>query len=270
MNLEVGSDVESDHGRGTVLVITKEWLIYTAHRTGEEICLSRRHDEYWIPVTDHTLTVAAKDAAATVAVLNEAFRADPNAMHSLICNRVPCNQALADSPSVVVETSPVLRGDNYQVGMMCVLNAVLRANGLPLVAAAFSEESGPGDRATLLGFCTYDPGSGRPVGDADDNQLPEVPQQPTPPMEVTLRDAADRERDSLRLSLDMEENPAGISLCLGGYGLREMDPNAGGVIFLELYEGTARLMVWADITSPDPTHVISLAGAKESNRLQDE
>lgn len=92
----------------------------------------------------------------TVEALNIAFQADPNAIHSLICNRVPCNQFLADDQFVVVDTPPVLPEGNFQVGALGLINAVLAANDLPLVAAKFSDEKNSEGQSKLLGFCEYD------------------------------------------------------------------------------------------------------------------
>ena len=39
---------------------------------------------------------------AALQTLNEACTADPGALHALICNRVPCNTALADHPPIQV------------------------------------------------------------------------------------------------------------------------------------------------------------------------
>ena len=43
----------------------------------------------------------------------------------------------------------------------------------------------------------------------------------------------------------------------------------GWPVVIEYYKGDVRVIVWADINQEDPTHVISLASAKESNRLPD-
>ncbi len=96
--------------------------------------------------------------AATVEALNIAFKADPNAIHSLICNRVPCNQFLADDKYVQVEAPPVLADGNFQVGALGLINAVLAANGLPLVAVKFSDKDTDG-RSKILGFCEYEIGT---------------------------------------------------------------------------------------------------------------
>lgn len=91
----------------------------------------------------------------TANALQAAFESDPNAMHALIVNRVPCNQLLADDPFVVVEQSPILPDGNWQVGALGLVNAVLAANNLPLVACKFSSERDETGRAKLLGFCEY-------------------------------------------------------------------------------------------------------------------
>ena len=88
--------------------------------------------------------------------LNLAFKADPNAIHSLMCNRVPCNRFLADDQFVQVDGSPVLPDGNFQVGALGLVNAVLAANGLPLVATNFSHEKDIEGRSKLLGFCEYE------------------------------------------------------------------------------------------------------------------
>jgi hypothetical protein len=96
------------------------------------------------------------DSDATIDCLNAAFAADPNAIHSLIVNRVPCNQALADDPHVVVDSPQALAGGWCQVGALGLVNAVLTANGLPPVAVKF--ESIPDEEySRVVGFCAYTP-----------------------------------------------------------------------------------------------------------------
>ena len=61
-----------------------------------------------------------------VRILNEAFVADPAAIHSLLCNRVPCNQTLADHPSVVVDVAEHVGSQAFAtVGLVGLLNGVL-------------------------------------------------------------------------------------------------------------------------------------------------
>jgi len=40
--------------------------------------------------------------------------------------------------------------------------------------------------------------------------------------------------------------------------------NGGEPILIEVWEGKLRVVVWSDINKEDPTHIISLEGAKES------
>src|SRR5687767_9721629 len=83
-------------------------------------------------------------------VLQRAFEADPSALHCLIVNRVPCNQKLADDPSVVVEGDRVLEGLNPQVGMLGILNGILSEAGSDeLLTAKFDKSNAP---IRLLGF----------------------------------------------------------------------------------------------------------------------
>ena len=92
-----------------------------------------------------------------VEALNVAFTADPNAIHALLINRVPCNRLLADDPFVQVDGSQVLPEGNFQVGALGLVNAVLAASDLPLVAARYSPEPSSDGRYKLIGFCEYEP-----------------------------------------------------------------------------------------------------------------
>jgi hypothetical protein len=87
--------------------------------------------------------------------LNSAYKADPGAIHSLICNVVPCNSALVDHPNVVVAENQVTK--QYTVGALGLVNGVLSAAGLPLVAIKWSDTKDKDGRYTFLGFCEYTP-----------------------------------------------------------------------------------------------------------------
>lgn len=93
----------------------------------------------------------------TVDCLNAAFAADPNAIHALLLNRVPCNQSLADDPYILVDAAQTLPAGFFQVGALGLVNGVLAANGLPLVAVQFSESVDIEGRHKILGFCRYEP-----------------------------------------------------------------------------------------------------------------
>jgi hypothetical protein len=86
-------------------------------------------------------------------ILQRAFKADPNAMHALTVNRVPCNQALADDPDVIVDNPPVLGRTHFSVGMIGVLNGILHAVDLPRVAYKLDDEVDAEGRYRFLGFC---------------------------------------------------------------------------------------------------------------------
>lgn len=83
-------------------------------------------------------------------VLQRAFEADPSAMHCLAFNRVPCNAALADDPTVVVESDRVLPDLHPQVGLMGILNGILdEAGSDQFLEAKFDKAASP---IRLLGF----------------------------------------------------------------------------------------------------------------------
>lgn len=86
-------------------------------------------------------------------ILQRAFEADPNAMHVLTVNRVPCNQALADDPYVIVDNPPVLGRTHFSVGMIGVLNGVLVGLDLPRIAYKLDDEVDAEGRHRFLGFC---------------------------------------------------------------------------------------------------------------------
>ncbi len=53
-----------------------------------------------------------------------------------------------------------------------------------------------------------------------------------------------------------------------GFGEACAEDGYGVPVFLELYEGELRLIVWGDINQQDPTHIICLDGAREDRRGQ--
>lgn len=71
-----------------------------------------------------------------VSVLNQMLRADPAATHALIANRVPCNAALAEHPTVQVAA----QGNFFTVGVLGVLNAVAAAED-GLVVAVWDDQT---------------------------------------------------------------------------------------------------------------------------------
>lgn len=102
--------------------------------------------------------MSSRDQAHAVAeMLNSAFQSDSNAVHSLICNRVPCNLALADHPEIVVEDAPVLGVDGlFSVGTLGVVNGIVGMLTGLRVAIKWSDPREGDGRRTLLGFCVVD------------------------------------------------------------------------------------------------------------------
>ncbi len=88
--------------------------------------------------------LASKDGLGIVIqTLNEAFEADPNAINALITMRVPCNQKLADHPTIQVGGNPDV------VGMLGVINGIVERITGKRVAAIY------GDDSKLEGFTEY-------------------------------------------------------------------------------------------------------------------
>lgn len=83
-------------------------------------------------------------------------------------------------------------------------------------------------------------------------------------MTTTLLDANPDHADKLVIRLNA--SPHGISLFAEGYGDRTSEDGHGTPVYLELYEGALRLVVWADINVEEPTHIIGLGAAKERCR----
>lgn len=92
---------------------------------------------------------------AAIRCLNNAYKRDPNAIHALVANRVPCNKGLADDPVVQVSSTPVENG-GYNVGMLGVINGILASMGLPLLAGQWDTPPGR-EGPVFVGFCRYTP-----------------------------------------------------------------------------------------------------------------
>lgn len=85
--------------------------------------------------------------------LQMAFDRDPDAIRSLMVNRVPCNKLLADDPFVQVDVDQNMNGEHFTVGVIGLVNAALAAHGLPIVAGKWEmNEDAPNK---FVGFCEY-------------------------------------------------------------------------------------------------------------------
>jgi hypothetical protein len=60
----------------------------------------------------------------------------------------------------------------------------------------------------------------------------------------------------------------GVDLGSVGYGDAGTVNGHGRWGYLEYYQGRLQLLIWADINKEDPTHIIDLEGARESNRKE--
>ena len=85
----------------------------------------------------------------TVDCLNKAFKADPDAIHALMVNRVPCNTDLANDEYVMISANKILSDESYTVGTLGLINGILAANNLPLVAMIVDDK----DQKHIYGFC---------------------------------------------------------------------------------------------------------------------
>ena len=91
----------------------------------------------------------------TIEVLEQAMAADPDAISRLVLSRVECNEELAKvmAPFVFCETdgSTVDEHGNplpvYTVRIIGLINHILRANGLSIVAGRYGE-----NRSLVIGF----------------------------------------------------------------------------------------------------------------------
>jgi hypothetical protein len=82
-------------------------------------------------------------------------------------------------------------------------------------------------------------------------------------MPFTLQD----QNGARQLQGRVELAPNGqLCLYLDGYGDFCSTPGQGVPILLELLEGKPRLIVWADISREEPTHIIDLSGAAEASQ----
>jgi len=70
-------------------------------------------------------------------------------------------------------------------------------------------------------------------------------------------------------AVNVEVTSSGISISVEGYGDSCSNDGSGFPILIEVCEGDLRVVLWDDINKHDPGHVISLAGAKESKRVEE-
>ena len=87
----------------------------------------------------------------------------------------------------------------------------------------------------------------------------------TQSMTTILNDADPKQRGSLNVRVTADSST--ISIFPEGYGDFGSADGHGCPVFLELYEGRLRLIVFADINAQDPT-IINLEAAREGQRIE--
>lgn len=87
---------------------------------------------------------------AVVNFLNDLVELDRPAIAALIANRIPCNQLLADHPTVQVAAT----AGGYHVGLLGILNGLcgVMEDGYGYIAAVLDEGASPGSFQNLVGF----------------------------------------------------------------------------------------------------------------------
>jgi hypothetical protein len=85
-------------------------------------------------------------------------------------------------------------------------------------------------------------------------------------MENKLEQILLDETQEQKLSVEAVATGFGLEIFAEGYGCCGMAPGHGSIVFLELYDGKLWLRVWTDINNEDPTYVIDMSGALETNR----
>ena len=73
----------------------------------------------------------------------------------------------------------------------------------------------------------------------------------------TIVDEADDAEVTGTVSSD---NNLGLAIQLDGFGTAD-NPASGSIVFIEKYEGKTTVLVYADNSKDEPTHVINLEGA---------
>ena len=84
-------------------------------------------------------------------VLNKAYTADPAAIHSIVNLRVPCNQILADHPTIQVGVNQFGSNESFDVGLVGILNGIIEAATGQRIAVAISNDG----EGTVSGFIAY-------------------------------------------------------------------------------------------------------------------
>ena len=83
-----------------------------------------------------------------------------------------------------------------------------------------------------------------------------------PKIQLVLPDADPSWNGQQEITIIVE--PCGVSVAAKGYGDFGSEDGYGSPVYLELYRGALRLLVWDDIREEEP-QIIDLAGAREES-----
>lgn len=86
-------------------------------------------------------------------------------------------------------------------------------------------------------------------------------------MKLKLRDV---NGSSEYRDIELEIESRGIAIRPVGYGDKLSPDGQGSPVFIEFRNGIPMLVVWDDINSEEPSHLITLERAIESNRRENE
>lgn len=80
----------------------------------------------------------------------------------------------------------------------------------------------------------------------------------------------DQSEEEGSIKLKATDGTCGFLIAAEGYGEKCSDVNYSHPVLIELYEGELRVVIWNDINKEDPTHIISLEGAKDDKRIEED
>jgi hypothetical protein len=86
-------------------------------------------------------------------------------------------------------------------------------------------------------------------------------------LQVILSDARETGDGTDAVSVAVEKHNLGLGIKIEGYGCWDDDDAAP--IFIERYDGVVRVLIWDNINQEDPSHIITLEGARHEERIEE-
>lgn len=90
----------------------------------------------------------------------------------------------------------------------------------------------------------------------------------SPDNEIALSIIDEVKGDDIVVRLNTTSN-LGVAVSFDGHSDCCSEDNVGTPLYIEKYDGKLRVLLYADINSEEPSHVIDLSGARNSNRKGD-